>query len=443
MDSGRWRTVLAVLGVAAVVTAACGSSTKSPNAGASNVTAESSTTTSSSLEETTTAAPLGATTSSSAAVVGATTTTSKAATGSAAAVNTATTKKPVSGGTATTVGTIPPTTQAGFQGMQIDYKSLPSATLNASGSTFQAPFQEAMIAGFQQKASKVTVNYGGGGSGKGKTDLVNGVVDYAGTDSLLSQANKDSAVNGEILYFPIAAAPITVSFNVKGVTNLQLSPATVAKIFQVQIKNWNDPAIAADNPGASLPSTAITVAHRSDGSGTTNNFTGFLTKAAAGTWTLGRGDTVNWDPSTQAGNGNRGVAQIVQGTDGAIGYVDYADALAANLKFASIKNHNGRFQAPTLDGVSAALDATTLISDLTYDPLDAVGDAVYPIATPTWMLVYKNQSSRSKGQAIQGYLNYILTDGQKQAKDLNYAPLPEAYRQNAITHLTTLNIAST
>jgi phosphate transport system substrate-binding protein len=326
--------------------------------------------------------------------------------------------------------------------MSIDYKSLPSATLNASGSSFQLPFQEVMISAFGQKTSKVTINYAGGGSGKGKTDLVNGVVDYAGTDSLLSDANKASAKNGDILYFPIAAAPITVSFNVKGVSNLQLSPTTIAKIFQTQIKTWNDAAIAADNPGVNLPNTQITVVHRSDGSGTTNNFTGFLTKAAPGVWTLGRGDTVNWDSSTQAGNGNQGVAQIVSGTDGAIGYVDYADALASKLTFAKVKNHNGIYQAPSLDGVSAALNATTLNSDLTYDPLDAVGDSVYPIATPTWMIVYKNQSNKATGQAIQAYLNFILTDGQKMAKDANYAPLPETYRENAITHLTTLNILS-
>src|SRR5205807_8627392 len=135
-----------------------------------------------------------------------------------------------------------------------------------------------------------------------------------------------------------------------------------------QIKSWNDPVIAADNPGVTLPNTAITVAHRSDGSGTTNNFTGFLDKAAKGTWTLGRGDTVNWNASTQAGNGNRGVAQIVQSTDGAVGYVDYADAKAANLSFAKVKNAAGKFVAPTLDGVSAALEATPLNADLTFDP---------------------------------------------------------------------------
>src|SRR5256714_61598 len=303
-------------------------------------------------------------------------------------------------------------------GLTIDYSGL-RGTLNASGSTFQAPFEEALIAAFQEKASGVNINYGGGGSGKGKTDLHDQVVDFAGTDSLVKDADKPGFKGGDLVYFPMAAAPITVSYKLSGVSSLQLSPDTVAKIFQAQIKSWNDPVIAADNPGVTLPNTAITVAHRSDGSGTTNNFTGFLTKAAPSTWTLGRGDTVNWDASTQAGNGNRGVAQIVQATDGGVGYVDFADAKAANLSFASIKNSAGKYIIPNLAGVSEALDHTTLNSDLTYDPLNAAGDGTYPIATPTWMIVYKNQSSKSKGDAIKAYLNYILTDGQGMAADLN------------------------
>src|SRR5437763_7907307 len=319
-------------------------------------------------------------------------------------------------------------------GLTIDYSGL-SGTLNASGSTFQAPFEEALIAAFQEKASGVTINYGGGGSGKGKTDLHDQVVDFAGTDSLVKDADKPGFKGGDLVYFPMAAAPITVSYKLSGVSSLQLSPDTVAKIFQAQIKSWNDPVIAADNPGVTLPNTAITVAHRSDGSGTTNNFTGFLDKAAKGTWTLGRGDTVNWDASTQAGNGNRGVAQIVQSADGGIGYVDFADAKAAGLSFAKIKNAAGTFVDPTLAGVSAALATTTPNADLTYDPLNAAGDTTYPIATPTWILVYKKQTDKAKGDALKGYLNFLLTDGQDLANDAGYAKLPDAFRQKAIDQL--------
>jgi ABC-type phosphate transport system substrate-binding protein len=178
--------------------------------------------------------------------------------------------------------------------LQIPTGGSDSATLNGSGSTFQKPFNQAVIEAFKKANSGITVNYAGGGSGKGKTDLQTKTVDFAGTDSLVKEADLPKYQGGTILYFPTVAAPITVSFNVSGIDSLKLSPETIAKIFSGQITKWNDAAIAADNPGASLPSTAITVVHRADASGTTNNFTTYLTKAAGTAWTLGSGDTVNW-----------------------------------------------------------------------------------------------------------------------------------------------------
>jgi ABC-type phosphate transport system substrate-binding protein len=169
-----------------------------------------------------------------------------------------------------------------------------NATLNGSGSTFQKTFDQVAIQGFQQKNSGVTVNYAGGGTGKGKTDLQTKTVDFAGIDSLVATADLPKYQGGAILYFPTVSAPITVSYNVSGVSNLQLSPSTLAKIFSGKITSWDDPAIKADNPGASLPSTAITVVHRADASGTTSNFTKYLVSAGGSDWTLGSGDTVSW-----------------------------------------------------------------------------------------------------------------------------------------------------
>ncbi|MGZ4206249.1 MAG: extracellular solute-binding protein, partial [Actinomycetota bacterium] len=169
-----------------------------------------------------------------------------------------------------------------------------SGTLNGSGSTFQKTFDQVAIQAFQQKNSGVTVNYAGGGSGKGKTDLQTKTVDFAGTDSLVKAADLPSYQGGAILYFPIAAAPITVSFNLSGVDSLKLSGSTVAKIFGGKITKWNDPAIAADNAGVTLPDTNITVVHRADASGTTSNFTKYLVSAGGADWTLGSGDTVKW-----------------------------------------------------------------------------------------------------------------------------------------------------
>jgi len=178
--------------------------------------------------------------------------------------------------------------------LQIPAGGSGTATLNGSGSTFQKAFDQAVIESFQKANSGITVNYAGGGSGKGKTDLQTKTVDFAGTDSLVKAADLPKYQGGTILYFPTVAAPITVSYNLSGVGSLKLSPDTLAKIFNGQITKWNDPAIAADNSGVTLPDTDITVVHRADASGTTSNFTTYLSKAAPGTWTLGSGDTINW-----------------------------------------------------------------------------------------------------------------------------------------------------
>jgi ABC-type phosphate transport system substrate-binding protein len=178
--------------------------------------------------------------------------------------------------------------------LQIPSGGSDSATLNGSGSTFQKAFDQVVIEAFTKQNSGVTVNYAGGGSGKGKTDLQTKTVDFAGTDSTVKPADLASYQGGSILYFPTVAAPITVSFNVSGVDALKLSAPTLAKIFSGTVTKWNDPAIAADNSGVSLPDTAITVVHRADASGTTSNFTKYLTAAAPSDWTLGSGDTVQW-----------------------------------------------------------------------------------------------------------------------------------------------------
>jgi len=316
-----------------------------------------------------------------------------------------------------------------------DAAELPSATLNASGATFPQAFYEEVIASFKEDHPNVTVNYAGGGSGKGRQELQDGLVDFAGSDGLVKAEDVSKYKNGEFLYVPTVTAPITVSYNLPEVKDLKLDADTVAKIFQRQITTWDDAAIKALNPDAKLPSTAITVAHRSDGSGTTENFTKYLVKAAPSTWTLKSGSTVEWAADTQAGNGNNGVAAIVKGTVGAVGYVDLSDAKASSLQFATLKNAAGKFVAPSIDGTSAALDGATVNADLSYDPLNAAGEKAYPIAAPTWILVYKNQTDKAKAEAMKGFLTYLLNDGQELAKDVDYAPLPKALRDKALAQL--------
>jgi phosphate transport system substrate-binding protein len=290
----------------------------------------------------------------------------------------------------------------------------------------------------------VTINYGGGGSGKGRQDLADQIVDWAGTDGTIKDADLPGFKGGEVLYFPTVVAPITVSFNLSGVDSLQLTPATIAGIFQAEITNWNDPAIAADNPDATLPDQAITVVHRSDSSGTTGNFTKFLEKSvgtdAGGIWKLGTDSTVEWPASTQAGDGNGGVAQLVASTDGAIGYIDLSDATDAGLTFASIQNKAGEFVEATLDGASAAAAGAEIADNLTYSAIWAEGADAYPITAQTWIIAYKVQPDQAKADALKAFINFILTDGQDLAADVNYAPLPEELAAKAIAQLDTFEI---
>ena len=317
---------------------------------------------------------------------------------------------------------------------------LASATLNGSGSTFQKPFIEEASKEFKGQEQAVTINYAGGGSGKGRQDLADQVTDYAGTDGLPKPEELAKYKGGPLLYFPTVAAPITVSYNLSDVDKLKLDAPTIAKIFQRQIKTWDDPAIKDLNSGAKLPSKPITVAHRSDSSGTTENFTKYLKAAAPGVWTLDAGSTVQWPTDTQAGNGNSGVAQIVKSTDGAIGYVDYSDAKALQLKFADIKNAGGKFVTPSLEGTSAALEQVQVNPDLSYNPLNAPGDSTYPIATPTWIVVYKNQTDKAKGAALKAYLQFIYADGQDLAETVDYAKLSDNILTKAKAQLDQMGV---
>jgi phosphate transport system substrate-binding protein len=312
-----------------------------------------------------------------------------------------------------------------------DLSSL-SGELKASGASFPDAYYQEVVSAFKEAAPNVTVTYNAVGSGTGKKEFGQGLTDFAGSDSLVKDS--DGVQAGSFLYVPTVAAPITVSYNLSGVDKLQLSPDTVAKIFQTDIKKWNDPAIAADNPGVTLPDKNITVAHRSDGSGTTNNFTKYL-KAASPAWKLGSGDTVAWPASTQGGEKNTGVAQIIQQSDGGVGYVDLSDATESKLTFASIKNKDGQFVQPTLEAAAAALEGAELADDLTYDPLNAAGATSYPITSPTYLLIKSKYDDANKANMVKAFVRYVLTDGQALAKDVNFAALPGSMQQKALAQL--------
>jgi phosphate transport system substrate-binding protein len=311
-----------------------------------------------------------------------------------------------------------------------------SGTLNGSGSTFQLTFQQAAIQGFKSTQPNVTVNYGGGGSGKGRTDLASGTVQLAGSDSPIPSEETANFKGKTVLYFPVIIGPITVSYNLPGVKSLKLTPTLVADIFQAKITKWNDPAVAKVNPGVSLPSTAITIARRSDSSGTTANFSLFLQDAVPTVWKLGSDSTLNWPANSRGGNGNGGVAQIVKSTAGAVGYVDYADAKASGLSFASVQNKDGKYIAPSTSAASAAASHASVASNLTFAAVWQPGATSYPITYQSWALVYQKQSSASTTKLLKAYIGYLIGDGQKLLPGLGYAPLPANIDQQAKAQLS-------
>jgi phosphate transport system substrate-binding protein len=311
-----------------------------------------------------------------------------------------------------------------------------SGTLNGSGSTFQLTFQQEAISSFKSAQPNMTVNYGGGGSGKGRTDLAAGTVNFAGSDSTIPAAEQAGFKGKTVLYFPVVIGPITLSYNLSGVSKLQLSAPVIAGLFDGQIKTWNDPAVKADNPGVTLPSTPVVLAVRSDSSGTTANFSKFLVEAAGSAWTLGTSSTIKWPATAHAGSGNSGVAQTIKSTPGAIGYVDYATAKASSLTYASVKNKDGNYVAPSDSAASAAASQASVAPDLTFSAVWAAGATSYPITYQSWDLVYQTQSDANTAKMLQAYIGYLLGDGQKLLSQLGYAPLPANIDQMAQAQLS-------
>jgi phosphate transport system substrate-binding protein len=308
-----------------------------------------------------------------------------------------------------------------------------SGELKASGASFPNAYYQKALDEFVNVAPDLEITYNSVGSGTGKKEFGSGLTDLAGTDSTVKEGDGPAA--GSYFYIPTVAAPITVSYNLSGVDKLQLSADTLAKIFQRDVKTWNDPVIQADNPNATLPGTAIVVAHRSDGSGTTNNFTKYLAKAAPNTWKLGSGDTVAWPPDTQGGDKNTGVAQIIKQSDGAIGYVDLSDAEASGLKFAAIKNKDGQYVEASLEGATAAVAGAQVKDDLSYDPLDTSGADTYPITAPTYLLARPKYDDSTKAENVKGFLTWLLGDGQQYAESVKFAKLPAELQEKALAQV--------
>lgn len=306
-----------------------------------------------------------------------------------------------------------------------------SATLNGAGSTFAAPIYQQV--GSDLKDKGLTINYQGVGSGAGVSQFAAGTVDFAGSDPALSDDDKAAIKKGEAVQIPFALGAITASYKLSGVdSGLKLDGATLAKIYLGKITSWDDAAIKSQNPDVNLPSTKITVVHRSDSSGTTKGFTQFLANYSP-EWKSGPGvdKDIKWPTGTGA-KGNDGVAAAVKQTDGAIGYVEQAYALQNGFTFADVKNKSGKYVAPTLESTSAAAEGIDIPADLGVSTIDAPGAGAYPIVSQTFAIAYKDGCKagldKNKATGLKTFFNYLINDGQDTIKKLSYAPIPDSLK---------------
>jgi phosphate transport system substrate-binding protein len=300
-----------------------------------------------------------------------------------------------------------------------------SGTIDGAGSTFQTNFQQLAIQDFKSVDPGITVNYSSVGSGTGRDDLASNTVNYAGSDSKIPSADAGD-FKKTVLYFPVQIGPVAIAFNVTGVSSLKLNATVLAEIFSGKITTWNNSAITALNPGVSLPSASINVVVRSDSSGTTQNFSLYLEKAAGSAWTLGSSSTIKFPSTFHAADGGSAVAQAVKSTSDSIGYVDFSTATASSLKAASILNSAGDYVAPSTASATAAASNVTPAANLTFTTVDEPGAASYPITYQSWDLVYADQPSANDAALLKAYLGYLLGAGQSLLSTLNLAPLPTA-----------------
>ena len=294
--------------------------------------------------------------------------------------------------------------------------------INGAGATFPFPLYSKWFSTYNKMHPDVRINYQSIGSGGGIKQVTEKTVDFGASDAPMSDEELSRAQG--IQHIPTVMGAVVLVYNVPGLQSLRLTPETLAGIFLGKISNWNDPALAKDNPGAKLPDTPIAVAHRSDGSGTTYSFTDYLSKVSA-QWKSGpgTGKSVNW-PTGLGGKGNEGVTGLVKQNEGGIGYVELAYANQNKLPVAEMKNHDGAWVKPTLEAVSAAAAKAQIPDDYRISITDQPGKDAWPISTFTYLLVYKDMPDAAKGEALLQFLWWAAHDGQKLASALEYAPLP-------------------
>jgi phosphate transport system substrate-binding protein len=306
--------------------------------------------------------------------------------------------------------------------------------INGAGATFPYPIYSKWFDEYTKVDPSVRFNYQSIGSGGGQKQILAQTVDFGASDGPMSDDNLSKAP-GKILHIPTVAGAVVLTYNLPDNPSLKLDADTIAGIFLGQIKKWNDSKLTALNPGAKLPDQEIVVVHRSDGSGTTFIFTDYLSKVSS-EWKqkVGNNTSVNW-PAGIGGKGNEGVSGQVKQTPGAIGYAELIYAIQNKMPYAEVKNSAGQFVKPTIDSVTAAIATAEIPGDFRFSMTNAPGKDAYPIAGPTWLLVYEQQKDATKGKKLVEFLKWALKDGEKMAKDLDYAPLPESVQQRVLKQI--------
>jgi phosphate transport system substrate-binding protein len=310
--------------------------------------------------------------------------------------------------------------------------------INGAGSTFDYPAFTKWFEAYAKVDSDAQFNYQSIGSGAGQKQLLNQTVDFGASDAPMSDASMSNAP-GKILHLPIVAGGVAIIYNLPGDPKLKLDGDTLANIYLGNINKWNDPKIAALNPGIALPDVSIIPVHRSDGSGTTYIFTDYLSAVSPG-WagSVKKGTAVQWPSGIGIGaKGSEGVAGQVRQLSGAIGYAELAYADQNKIPFADMKNASGNFISPAPDSVSAALATATIPDDFRFSMVNAPGDKAYPIAGPSWILIYQQQKI-AHGKELVEFLKWAITDGQKISPSLDYAPLPDEVQQRELKVLDTI-----
>ena len=337
--------------------------------------------------------------------------------------------------------TAPGATAEGSNGPTSPEPPTGDVVLQGAGATFPNPLYQVWFEAFNYQYNNIQIDYQSIGSGGGIKAITEQTVDFGASDAPMKDAEIAALPAGSaMLHIPTALGAVVVIFNLGDLKDLNLDSDNVANIFLGKITNWNDPAIAANNPGVSLPDQAIRVVHRSDGSGTTNAFTTYLDTVSS-EWhdKVGKGKEVNW-PTGIGAPGNDGVAGGVKGDAnlGAVGYVELNYATTAGLTSAKLKNAAGKFVAGSTAGVTAAAEgaAADFPADFRQAPIiNGAGDGTYPIASYTYLLVYKEQTDATKGQTLVAFIYWSLTDGQATEGGLGYAPLPTPIKEKAMAEL--------